>query len=78
MSLESETATKQDIGSLRAEMKCAIAAAVDPLRDEMADFRSRLQAVESRPAPAATSSFSSRHLKRLRAMDVSNFQIAVV
>ncbi|CAK0846063.1 unnamed protein product, partial [Prorocentrum cordatum] len=43
MSLKCETATKQDIGSFRAEMKCAIAAAVDPLRDEMADFRSRLQ-----------------------------------
>eukprot|EP00959_Pyramimonas_sp_CCMP1952_P236672 4946134-Pyramimonas_sp.AAC.1 len=69
MSLKGETSTKQDIGSLRAELKCAIAGAVDPLRDEMADFRSRLQAMESRPAPAATSSFSSRHLQMLSAMD---------
>eukprot|EP00959_Pyramimonas_sp_CCMP1952_P264900 5538899-Pyramimonas_sp.AAC.1 len=48
MSFESETVTESDIEAFRVEMKPAIATAVDPLKDEMADFRSRLAAVELR------------------------------
>eukprot|EP00959_Pyramimonas_sp_CCMP1952_P459806 9478828-Pyramimonas_sp.AAC.1 len=38
-----------------------IAMAVDPIKDEMADVRSRLSALESRPASSSSSALSARH-----------------
>eukprot|EP00959_Pyramimonas_sp_CCMP1952_P200757 4199137-Pyramimonas_sp.AAC.1 len=67
MSLKSETATKSDIEAFRAEMKTEIATAVDPFKDQMSDFRSRLAAVEAR----SSSGFSKQQIQLLNSVDIA-------
>ena len=74
MSLKSETASKSDIDEIRKEMKIEVASAVDPLKDEMAEFRQRLAAVESRPA----SGLDKRQFQMLNSMNPVHKRIAFI
>eukprot|EP00959_Pyramimonas_sp_CCMP1952_P422401 8848521-Pyramimonas_sp.AAC.1 len=73
-----ETASKHGIESLRgritAETRVAISAAVDPLQDEMADFRRRLTAVEFRPASGS----DKRQCQMLNSMGPVQKRIAFI
>eukprot|EP00959_Pyramimonas_sp_CCMP1952_P456156 9472701-Pyramimonas_sp.AAC.1 len=59
------------------ETKVAISKEVDPVRDELADLRDRVECLELRPL-IFSGSFSKRHLSIINSLDISNLQIAVI
>eukprot|EP00969_Alexandrium_andersonii_P101934 4499620-Alexandrium_andersonii.AAC.1 len=73
-------ATKNDLRELRTsllqETRAAISESVDPLKDEMADIRTRVERLET-GGPAASTD-SKRQLLFLNSLDLAQRRISII
>ena len=84
MALKNQTASKTDVTASEVRIMKAtknfikeeISASVDPLKDEMAELRGRLSAVEVRTR-SSSGSLSKQKIQLINSVDIANRQIAL-